>query len=128
MSGGVVVDGLLNWSFHALGGSVEKFLGFLRRLGARIMLDNQLKPLAIKDTFKLNDRPGATAEIIRSNRLGGPERVIDVVTERAPEGFHRLEEVATPEELAEIVRGYSQLAGFAVPGGRERTGAGRSIT
>ena len=29
----------------------------------------------------------ATAKIVQDNRAGGPERVIDVVEERAPDGF-----------------------------------------
>jgi 2-polyprenyl-6-methoxyphenol hydroxylase-like FAD-dependent oxidoreductase len=58
------------------------------------------------------ERRPKTAEIVRTNRGGGPERVIDVVTERAPDGFDDLDEVASPEELEAIVKGYSQLAGF----------------
>jgi hypothetical protein len=56
-----------------------------------------------------------TAEIVRSNRNSGPERVMDVVAERAPNGFARLEDVIAPEELAAIVGGYAQTAGFADP-------------
>jgi 5-methylphenazine-1-carboxylate 1-monooxygenase len=61
------------------------------------------------------ERLPATATIVRSNRIGGPERVIDVVAERAPNGFTRIEDVASTEELAAIVRGYATLAGFAAP-------------
>jgi hypothetical protein len=39
--------------------------------------------------------------------------VIDFVEARAPEGFDRLDAVASPEELRAIVVGYSRLAGFA---------------
>jgi 2-polyprenyl-6-methoxyphenol hydroxylase-like FAD-dependent oxidoreductase len=60
------------------------------------------------------DRLPATAEIVRSNRKGGPERVIDLVAARAPDGFAQIEDVATNDELAGIVRGYAQLAGFGV--------------
>jgi 2-polyprenyl-6-methoxyphenol hydroxylase-like FAD-dependent oxidoreductase len=60
------------------------------------------------------ERLPATAAVVRSNRVGGPERVIDVIAERAPEGFARIGDVATAEELKGIVRGYAQLAGFAV--------------
>lgn len=58
------------------------------------------------------ERQPVTAEIVHTNRSGGPERVIDVVTERAPDGFENLDDVASPEELEAIVKGYSQLAGF----------------
>jgi 2-polyprenyl-6-methoxyphenol hydroxylase-like FAD-dependent oxidoreductase len=57
-------------------------------------------------------RLSATAKIVQHNRAGGPERVIDVVEERAPNGFARLDEVASRAELEAIVKGYSKIAGF----------------
>jgi len=60
------------------------------------------------------ERLPKTAAICASNRQGGPERVLDVVGTLAPKGFDRIEDVIAPEELAGIVRGYAQLAGFAV--------------
>jgi hypothetical protein len=36
-----------------------------------------------------------TAQIVQDNRGGGPERVIDLVEERAPDGFAHLGEVAS---------------------------------
>jgi 2-polyprenyl-6-methoxyphenol hydroxylase-like FAD-dependent oxidoreductase len=53
-----------------------------------------------------------TARIVQDNRTGGPERVIDVVEERAPDGFAHLDEVASHAELEAIVKGYSKIAGF----------------
>ena len=61
-------------------------------------------------------RPATTA-IVQSNRSGGPERVIGLVAQRAPDGFRDIGEVATPEEIAAICGGYAQLAGFARPAG-----------
>lgn len=58
------------------------------------------------------ERLQATARIVRDNRVGGPERVIDVVEERAPDGFVSLDQVASHAELETIVKGYSKLAGF----------------
>jgi 2-polyprenyl-6-methoxyphenol hydroxylase-like FAD-dependent oxidoreductase len=63
-----------------------------------------------------NERRPATAAIVQSNRAGGPERVIDLVAARAPQGFATVGDVATEAELQGIVRGYAQLAGFAVKG------------
>jgi len=60
------------------------------------------------------ERLPKTAEIVRANRRGGPERVVDVVSERAPDGFARLEDVIAREELAAIAGGYAAMAGFAV--------------
>jgi 2-polyprenyl-6-methoxyphenol hydroxylase-like FAD-dependent oxidoreductase len=59
------------------------------------------------------ERLPATAGVVRSNRLGGPERVIDLVAGRAPDGFDDLTKIASQDELAGVVRGYAQLAGFA---------------
>jgi 5-methylphenazine-1-carboxylate 1-monooxygenase len=54
----------------------------------------------------------ATAKIVQDNRAGGPERVIDMVEERAPHGFTNLNAVASYAELEAIVKGYSTMAGF----------------
>ena len=54
-----------------------------------------------------------TAEIVRSNRRGGPEGVIDAVEARAPDGFTNIDDVLSFEERKAIVRGYASKAGFA---------------
>jgi 2-polyprenyl-6-methoxyphenol hydroxylase-like FAD-dependent oxidoreductase len=59
------------------------------------------------------ERLPKTAEIVRANRKGGPERVVDEVSARAPDGFARLEDVISREELVAIAGGYAQMAGFA---------------
>jgi 5-methylphenazine-1-carboxylate 1-monooxygenase len=64
------------------------------------------------------ERRPATSEIVLSNRRMGPEQVIDIVAERASEGFERLEAVISPEELLGIASQYRKVAGFE----RERLG------
>jgi 2-polyprenyl-6-methoxyphenol hydroxylase-like FAD-dependent oxidoreductase len=59
------------------------------------------------------ERRPATAEIVLASRRGGPERVIDLVEARAPEGFDDLDAVASYAEREAIVRGYASLAGYA---------------
>jgi 2-polyprenyl-6-methoxyphenol hydroxylase-like FAD-dependent oxidoreductase len=59
------------------------------------------------------ERLPKTAEIVRLNRKGGPERVVDEVSARAPDGFTRLEDVISQAELAAIAGGYAVTAGFA---------------
>ena len=54
-----------------------------------------------------------TAEIVRSNRRGGPEGVIDAVEERAPDGFTNIDDVLSFEDRKAIVRGYASKAGFS---------------
>ena len=60
-----------------------------------------------------SERLPMTAEIVRNNRTGGPEGVIDLVESRSPERFGTLDEVASREELEAIVRGYATLAKFS---------------
>ena len=60
-------------------------------------------------------RLGPTAEIVRANRQGGPEGVIDAVQALAPEGFTDINAVLSREDREAIVRGYARTAGFATP-------------
>jgi 5-methylphenazine-1-carboxylate 1-monooxygenase len=59
------------------------------------------------------ERRPMTADIVLNNRKGGPERVIDVLEERAPDGFTDVDTVASHAEREAIVRGYASMAGFA---------------
>jgi 2-polyprenyl-6-methoxyphenol hydroxylase-like FAD-dependent oxidoreductase len=59
------------------------------------------------------ERRPMTAEIVLNNRKGGPERVIDVLEERAPDGFTDIDAIASHAEREAIVRGYASVAGFA---------------
>jgi 2-polyprenyl-6-methoxyphenol hydroxylase-like FAD-dependent oxidoreductase len=59
------------------------------------------------------DRLPPTADIVRSNRKGGPEGVIDAVEALAPDGFTDIDAVLPRAEREAIVRGYAQKAGFA---------------
>lgn len=59
-----------------------------------------------------HERLPVTANIVAINRKGGPERVVDIVSERAPNGFEKIEDVVSQEELDQITKGYQQLAGF----------------
>jgi 2-polyprenyl-6-methoxyphenol hydroxylase-like FAD-dependent oxidoreductase len=54
----------------------------------------------------------AMAKIVQDNRAGGPERVIDMVEERAPHGFAHLDEVTSYAEREAIVKGYAKTASF----------------
>ena len=59
------------------------------------------------------ERLPPTAQIVRMNRSGGPEGVIDVVEELAPNGFTNIDDVLSYERRQAIVRGYASAAGFA---------------
>jgi 2-polyprenyl-6-methoxyphenol hydroxylase-like FAD-dependent oxidoreductase len=55
-----------------------------------------------------------TAAIVLANRQQGPEAAMQLVEDRAPAGFARLEDVVSAEELRAIAERYKQLAGFAI--------------
>src|SRR5881227_2861750 len=59
------------------------------------------------------ERLPMTAQIVRMNRTGGPEGVIDAVEALAPEGFTNIDDVMSYEQRMAIVRGYASTAGFA---------------
>ena len=62
------------------------------------------------------ERRPATSRIVLANRGNGPEQVMQMVEQRAPNGFGRIEDVLTPEELEGTAVGYKRLAGFDVDG------------
>jgi 2-polyprenyl-6-methoxyphenol hydroxylase-like FAD-dependent oxidoreductase len=59
------------------------------------------------------ERLPPTAQIVRMNRKGGPEGVIDAVETLAPDGFTNIDDVLSYEHRMAIVRGYASSAGFA---------------
>ncbi len=61
--------------------------------------------------YETQRRP-ATARITLSNRQQGPERVMQIVEERAPQGFTDLDVVISRAELEAIAAEYKQIAGF----------------
>jgi 2-polyprenyl-6-methoxyphenol hydroxylase-like FAD-dependent oxidoreductase len=61
------------------------------------------------------ERLPLTAQIVRMNRKGGPEGVIDAVERLAPQGFSNVDDVLSHDQRQAIVRGYASTAGF-VPG------------
>jgi 2-polyprenyl-6-methoxyphenol hydroxylase-like FAD-dependent oxidoreductase len=58
-------------------------------------------------------RREATGRIVLSNRQNGPDQVMQIAEERAPDGFRHIHDVIPREELEAIAARYKQLAGFA---------------
>jgi hypothetical protein len=48
------------------------------------------------------------------NREFGPEAALQLVEERAPNGFHRIDEMISREDLDAITRSFSAAAGLDV--------------
>ncbi len=59
-------------------------------------------------------RRPATAKVTLSNREQGPEACMQLVEDRAPDGFANLHDVVPSCELQEIADRYKRLAGFSV--------------
>ncbi|WP_395679628.1 flavin-dependent oxidoreductase [Inquilinus sp.] len=83
-------------------------------LDARALADalaDSSDAVAALERYEADRRP-KTAEIVRLNRSGGPEGVIDVIEQLAPDGFADIEAVLPHAERQAIVRGYASVAGF----------------
>jgi 2-polyprenyl-6-methoxyphenol hydroxylase-like FAD-dependent oxidoreductase len=61
--------------------------------------------------YDVQRRP-ATAAVVQANRQGAEGRCLNLVEERAPNGFTNLTDVVSLQELAEIVGDYQRTAGF----------------
>lgn len=72
---------------------------------------------------KHDDLPGAlqayqdlrlppTAQIVMANRANGPDHVLQLAHERAPDGFENVYDIIPKEELEGIGAAYKAIAGF----------------
>ena len=59
------------------------------------------------------ERREATGKIVLANRGNGPDQVMQLAEERAPQGFEHVNDVIAQEELEAIAARYKQTAGFA---------------
>jgi 2-polyprenyl-6-methoxyphenol hydroxylase-like FAD-dependent oxidoreductase len=62
------------------------------------------------------ERRPATTELVMLNRRNGPEQVMQLVEERAPNGFAVVTDVLSRRELEDIAANYKRVAGFQVEG------------
>jgi 2-polyprenyl-6-methoxyphenol hydroxylase-like FAD-dependent oxidoreductase len=80
------------------------------RVLARELRDRGATPAALA-AYETERNP-ATARVVLANRQNGPEKVMQMVQQRAPGGFGRIEEVLSAAELEEAASGYKRVAGF----------------
>lgn len=78
-------------------------------------------PVAALAAYEAERLP-VTSEIVRINRTGGPEGVIDAVEARAPDGFDDVDTVLSRAEREAIVRGYGSLTASATAARRTASG------
>ena len=62
------------------------------------------------------ERRPATTELVMLNRRNGPEQVMQLVEERAPDGYNVVTDVLSLKELEDIAANYKRVAGFQVEG------------
>ena len=116
-------DPLPQWSFGhitLLGDAAHPMYPIGSNGASQAILDAE----CLADSLKNNDDIGvalqqyesirlpATAKIVLQNRQMGPEQVMQIVEERAPNGFENLDDVISREELESIAARYKQIAGF----------------
>lgn len=62
------------------------------------------------------ERRPATTDLVMLNRKNGPEQVMQIVEERAPNGYEMVTDVLSQQELEDIAANYKRVAGFQVEG------------
>lgn len=80
------------------------------RVLTRELSANGLTPGALAG-YEAERRP-ATAKIVTANRGNGPEQVMQMVEERAPDGFEKIGDVLSAEEREGTAAAYKRLTGF----------------
>lgn len=83
-------------------------------IDARILareLDQQPSIEKAVAAYDAERRPATTA-VVLANRKVGPEQCMEIVEERAPDGYTNLDDVIKPQELEEISSAYKRTAGF----------------
>jgi len=79
---------------------------------AREFLDKGVT-IAALEAYEAERRP-ATSELVMLNRRNGPEQVMQLVEERAPDGFNVVTDVLSQQELEDVANTYKKVAGFQV--------------
>ena len=89
-------------------GASQAILDARELAGQLLACDSVPQALARYDEIR---RP-VTAAIVKANRGQGPDYVMQLAEERAPDGFGHIHEVIPAQELEQIASRYKQTAGF----------------
>lgn len=116
---------LKRWSFnrvtlagdaaHAMrpNGSNGASQGILDAQALAKALDEHPNVVAALQAYEHN-RIDPTARLTLANRQTGPERILEIVADRCPNGFENLEDHVSTAELEHIAENYKTLAGFSL--------------
>jgi 2-polyprenyl-6-methoxyphenol hydroxylase-like FAD-dependent oxidoreductase len=116
-------DPLPRWSFGALtllGDAAHPMYPIGSNGASQAILDAEALSRAIREHGPTPHALGVyeaerlpkTAAIVLANRGNGPEQVMQMAEERAPQGFARIEDVIARADLEAIAARYKQVAGF----------------
>ena len=83
-------------------------------IDARVLARELALQPSIEDAVAAYDaqRRPATAAVVLANRQVGPEKCMELVEQRAPNGFRTLDDVISRAELEDIAASYKRTAGF----------------
>jgi 2-polyprenyl-6-methoxyphenol hydroxylase-like FAD-dependent oxidoreductase len=84
------------------------------RVVTREILAHGETPAALQ-AYEAERRP-TTTDLVMLNRRNGPEQVMQIVEERAPDGYQVVTDVLSQQELEDIAANYKRVAGFQVEG------------
>ena len=116
-------DPLPRWSFGAvtlLGDAAHPMYPSGSNGTSQAILDARILAKLLREQGEIDaalraydaERIPATARVIKANRQMADMKVLQVVHERAPDGFREITDVISPAELADLMRGYQVTAGF----------------
>ncbi|TLD37202.1 FAD/NAD(P)-binding domain-containing protein [Venturia nashicola] len=69
----------------------------------------------------------STAKIVLANRANGPDHVMQVAEERAPDGFKNIHDIISKEELDGIGIAYKAIAGFEIEAVNKKVEEGEEL-
>jgi 2-polyprenyl-6-methoxyphenol hydroxylase-like FAD-dependent oxidoreductase len=118
-------DPLERWTFGRatlMGDAAHPMYPIGSNGSSQAILDARVLAREIQDKGETNaallayeaERRPATTQLVMLNRGNGPEQVMQMVEERAPQGFKVVTEVLSQEELEGIANNYKRVAGFQV--------------
>ena len=118
-------DPIGSWTFDRvslIGDAAHPMQPIGAQAGSQAILDGRVltaallsasDPQAALRNYDAQRRPTMN-EIVLRNRKFGPEAALQLVEERAPNGFRRIDDVITRSDLDAITRSFSQVAGLDV--------------
>jgi len=88
-----------------------------RELGAAF-LAHGVTPAALT-AYEAKMRP-VTSEVILTNRVAGPDKILDIVEERCGGQFDKIEDIISQQEMLEHANTYKAIAGYGIQSTNEK--------